>query len=197
MSSPAETYALLRNLASPVVALTSASQGHLNGMILNSAIRASLIPEAPRVAVFIMKRNLSHDLVFESGAFALHLLHTENWDVIWELGFHSGREHDKLTKFKYRIGDSGSPLIEDAYARFDCRVINAMDAGPSTCFLGGVLSVERGVGDSLMTSEYFRDHMPGDWQAIYEANLAAAQEWAAGLADEIRPLVWRDVANGS
>jgi len=195
MSSTAETYALLRNLTSPVVALTSASQGQTNGMILNSAIRASLIPEVPRVAVFIMKSHLSHDLVFESGAFALHLLHTNNWDLIWELGFHSGREHDKLTKFAYRIGESGSPLIEDAYARLDCRVINAMDTGPSTCFLGAVRSVERGVGDSLMTSEFFRDHMPSDWKAIYEANLAAAQEWAAGFADEIRPLVWRDVAS--
>jgi flavin reductase (DIM6/NTAB) family NADH-FMN oxidoreductase RutF len=197
MSSPAETYSLLRYLTSPVVALTSAAQGRQNGMILNSAIRASLIPGVPRVAVFIMKRNLSHDLVFESGAFAFHLLHTDNWDLIWELGFQSGREHEKLAKFEFRIGGSGSPLIEDVYARFDCRVINAMDTGPSTCFLGAVSSVERGVGDSLMTSEYFRDHMPTDWQAIYQANLAAAQEWAARRADEIRPLVWRDMPNGS
>jgi flavin reductase (DIM6/NTAB) family NADH-FMN oxidoreductase RutF len=195
MSSPVESYALLRNLTSPVVALTTATQERLNGMILNSAIRASLIPEKLRLAVFILKRNLSHNLVFESGAFAVHLLHTDNWDLIWELGFRSGREHDKLRPFKHRIGDGGSPLIEDTYARFDCRVINAMDTGPSTCFLGEVLSVERGVGDSLMTSEYFRDHMPADWRAIYEANLAAAQEWAAGLVNEIRPLVWRDLAN--
>ncbi|KPK62824.1 MAG: hypothetical protein AMS21_07080, partial [Gemmatimonas sp. SG8_38_2] len=139
MSSTADTYALLRNLTSPVLALTTASQGRLNGMILNSAIRASLIPEKPRVAVFILKRNFSHDLVLESGAFALHLLHTESWDLIWELGFHSGRDHDKLERIEHRIGDGGSPLIEDVYARLDGRVINAMDTGASACFLGDVL----------------------------------------------------------
>jgi flavin reductase (NADH) len=184
-------HALFRHLTSPVVALTCAWKGKLNGMILNSAVRASLDPAKPRVAVFILKRNLSHDLVFQAGAFALHLLHIDNWDLIWELGFHSGREREKLSRFSCRTGATGSPLLEDSYARFDCRVINAMDAGASTCFMGEAIEVERGRGEAVMTSEYFREHMPADWRPIYEANLKAAQQWSSGRADDIRPLTWK------
>lgn len=188
---PQETYALFRNLTSPIMALTCAWNGKLNGMILNSAARASLLPDKPRVVISVLKRAFSHDMVFQSGAFGLHLLHTDNWDLIWELGFHSGRDREKLAALPYRIGPTGSPLLHDTYARFDCRVINAMDAGASTCFMGEAIEVERGAGEALMTSAYFREHMPEDWQALYEANLAATQEWAAGLADQIRPLTWR------
>lgn len=196
MNQQNESYAMFRKLTSPIVALTCAWQGKLNGMVLNSAIRASLIPSVPRVAVFVLKRNFSHEMIFQSGAFALHLLHSENWDLIWELGFHSGREREKLLSVKHTIGESGSPLLNDCYARFDCRVINAMDTGASTCFLGEALSVERGQGDTLMTSRYFRERMPADWHTVYEANLATAQEWAAGLAEDIHPLVWRGLPTG-
>ena len=188
---PEETYELFRNLTSPIVALTCAWEGKHNGMILNSAIRASLIPTQPRLALFILKKQLSHELTFKSGVFALHLLHTDNWDLIWELGFHSGRDRDKLAKFDYRLGTTGAPLLEDAYARFDCRVLNVMDAGASTCFMGAAVQVERGSGNELMSSEYFRQHMPQEWVPIYEANLAATQEWASEFADEIRPMIWK------
>lgn len=186
-----DSYELFRNLTSPIMALTCASGDRRNGMILNSAIRASLIPTKPRVAVFVLKRHLSHDLLFESGAFGLHLLHTMNWDVIWELGFHSGRDREKLAQFEHRIGGTGSPLLEDSYARFDCRVINVMDAGASTCFMGEALAVERGRGESVMTAPYFREHMPEAWRPLYEANLAETQEWALSFGDAIKPVIWK------
>lgn len=186
-----EKYALLRNLTSPIVAITCAWQDRLNGMIANSVIRASLVPSEPRLAAFVLKRNLSHDMIFQSGAFALHLLHAENWDLIWRLGFHSGRDEDKISQFEHRIGATGCPLLEDVHARFDCRVVNAMDVGSSTCFLGQAIDVEMGPRESLMTSEHFRDHMPAEWRPIYEANLVEAQKWAAQFHDEIRPITWR------
>src|SRR6266566_2267512 len=42
---PDETYQLLRSLTSPVVAITSERAGKRNGMISDSAVRASLVPE--------------------------------------------------------------------------------------------------------------------------------------------------------
>ena len=185
-----DTYDILRNLTTPLVCLTSAWEGKLNGMISNSAIRGSLVPTRPRVAVFVLKRTLSHDMIFESGAFGLHLLHSEQWELIHRLGFFSGRDREKLEDLAYRIGATGSPLLEEAYARLDCRVVNAMDAGAATCFLGEAIEVERGVADSLMTADHWRTHMPEGWRAPYEANLAAAQEWAANFGDRIEPMVW-------
>lgn len=188
---PSESYELFRHLTSPIMALTCAWDGKRNGMILNSAIRASLIPTKPRAAVFILKKHLTHGMLMNAGAFGLHFLHRDNWELIWELGFHSGRDRDKLAGFDHRIGITGSPLLADAYARLDCRIINAMDTGASTCFLGEVIAVERGAGEAIMTSDHFRAHMPADWYALYEEQLVEVQEWAAGMADRLRPLVWK------
>src|SRR5437016_9603626 len=46
---PDQIYQLLRNLTSPVVAITSERGGKRNGMIADSAVRASIVPAIPRV----------------------------------------------------------------------------------------------------------------------------------------------------
>ena len=60
-------YLMLRHLTSPVVAITTSARGRRNGMIANSAQRASLAPSLPRVSVYISKTNVSHDLIYHSG----------------------------------------------------------------------------------------------------------------------------------
>lgn len=196
MPSPAETYQLLRNITSPVVAITSARDGTRNGMIIDSAIRASIVPSVPRLAVFIHKFNYSHDLIFGSGRYGLHLLRTDQYPLIHHLGFRSRRAVDKLATVPHHPGETGVPVLDDCYAHFECRVINAMDAGSSTCFLGDVVAVgfgataaAKGAGE-VMTAAYFRAHIPPDWKADYEAQLAKAQAEAERTARDIRPLVW-------
>ena len=75
-------YNLLRHLTSPIVAITTSAGGRRNGMIANSAQRASLVPSLPRVSVYISKTNFSHDLVYSSGLLGLHLLRGDQYDVI-------------------------------------------------------------------------------------------------------------------
>ncbi|MGH7657094.1 MAG: flavin reductase, partial [Gemmatimonadales bacterium] len=72
-------YELLRTLASPVVAVTSANGRCRNGMILDSAIRASISPVVPRLAVYIHKWHLTHELVASTCRFVLHLLHRDQF----------------------------------------------------------------------------------------------------------------------
>jgi flavin reductase (DIM6/NTAB) family NADH-FMN oxidoreductase RutF len=201
MLTPDETYQLLRTLTSPVVAITSAHAGVRNGMIIDSAIRASIVPAIPRIAVFIHKFNFSHDLIFGAGAFALHLLRTDQYGLIHHLGFRSRRDVDKLATVPHRTGPTGAPLLDDCYAHFDCRVINAMDTGSSTCFLGDVVDVGFGVAGAprgeVMTAGYFRAHIPAEWREDYVRQLAHAQGAAEKTAREIRALVWKERGAGS
>lgn len=195
MPTPQDTYQLLRNLTSPVVAITAAHAGVQNGMIIDSAIRASIVPTVPRLAIIVHKFNFSHDLIFGAGAFALHLLRTDQYPVIHHLGFQSRRDVDKLATLAHRPGLTGAPVLDDCHAHFECRVINAMDIGASTCFLGDVVAVGFGAaaaprGD-VMTAGYFRANIPPAWRADYERLLRAAQERAEGPSRDVRPLVWR------
>ena len=194
---PDQIYQLLRNLTSPVVAITSARGGTRNGMIADSAVRASIVPSIPRVSVYIHKFNYSHDLIFETGRFVLHLLRDDQFELIHRLGFASGRTRDKLGGLPHRSGTLGLPVLDDCYAHFECRVANVMDTGSSTCFLGDVLDVGYGsaghaVG-SVMTAAYFRANMPPEWRGEYEALLRAAQQFAAERSRDIRPVIWRSL----
>lgn len=196
MSTPtsAEIYQLLRNLTSPVVAITAARGGKGNGMIIDSAIRASIVPDIPRLAMFIHKFNFSHELIFETGRFALHLLRTDQYDLIHHLGFQSGRAVAKLVSVPHRAGTTGLPILDDCYAHFECRVVNAMDTGSSTCFLGDVVAVGFGAGTAprgaVMTAAYFREHLPPAWRPEYERHLKAAQDHARATSHAIAPLDW-------
>ena len=181
-------YTLLRNLTSPVVAITTSAGGVRNGLIVNSAQRASLVPTIPRISIYISKTNFSHDLVYKSGVFTLHLLRNDQWDLVWHLGFQSGRDVKKLDTLPVVTGVTGCPILEECVAGFECSVVNAMDTGASTFFLGEVVHVAEGEEGPIMTSEYFREHMPADRRLQYEANLRAAQ----GQLEEMTRGISRD-----
>ena len=183
-------YPLLRHLTLPVVAVTTSSTGRRNGMIANSAQRASLVPTTPRISIYISKTNFSHDLAYASGVLAVHLLRRDQWDLIWKLGLHSGREGDKLDGVEVRTGTSGVPYLTDCLAAFECRVSNAMDAGAATFFLGDVVAVHAGTPGPVMTSDYFRAHMPDDKRRVYEARLIAAQDELTRLASTVSLRTW-------
>jgi flavin reductase (DIM6/NTAB) family NADH-FMN oxidoreductase RutF len=179
---PAQTYELLRHLITPVVAITSARAGKRNGMISDGAVRCSIVPDVPRLLVQINKWHLTHEIVRETGRFAVHLLHRDQVDVVTKLGFASGREADKLADVPHHLGVTGCPILEDCYAWFDCTVINRMDTGSSTCFLGQAMDVGRGKGDTVLEPAHLREALPPEYHSRYERNLAAAQDQARSLA---------------
>ena len=170
------TYELLRQFASPVIAVTSAWKGRTNGMISDSAVRASISPNVPRLSVYIHKWHFSHDLIWNSGKLAIHLLHTGQLDLIYRLGFVSGRDRDKLADIPHRLGETGVPVLADCFAAFELRVLNTMDAGYATHFLGHIEASHRGPGTELLTATWFRANLPAAWQPEWMANYRKAQE---------------------
>src|SRR2546421_10257017 len=197
MRQPDLTYQLLRNLTSPVVAITSEHNGKENGMISDAAVRASIVPSVPRLSVYIHKFNYSHDMIYESGRFGLHLLHTKQFDLVRRLGFVSGRDRDKLAGLPYHRGVLGVPVLDECFAHFECSVVNAMDTGSSTLFLGDVVAVGCGAAagleprGELLTATYFRTNMPAEWRVEYEAKLKDAQQVAVEMSKAIKPVVWK------
>src|SRR5213596_610533 len=191
---PDQIYQLLRNLTSPVVAITSERGGKRNGMIADSAVRASIVPAIPRVSVYVHKFNYSHDLIFETGHYVLQLLRDDQFELIHRLGFTSGRARDKLVSVPHRTGTLGVPVLDDCHAHFECAVANVMDTGSSTCFLGDVVAVGFGAASAprgeVMTAPYFRAHMPPEWRQTYEALLQRAQRFAEQHSRDIRTVTW-------
>ncbi|UCE56797.1 MAG: flavin reductase [Desulfobacterales bacterium] len=58
-------------------------------------------------------------------------------------GFKSGRDFDKLSKVSFRAGITGCPLItEHALSVLEAEVIDLVDLGTHTVFIGNVVSSE-------------------------------------------------------
>src|SRR5436309_3396408 len=197
MLEPASTYQLLRSLTSPVVAITAERNGKANGMISDAAVRASIVPAVPRLSVYVHKFNYSHDMIFGTGRFGLHLLHTQQLDIVRRLGFFSGRDQDKLAGIPHHRGTLGVPVLDECFAHFECSVANVMDTGSSTLFLGDVMAVGCGSAaglepkGELLTATYFRSRMPAEWRQEYEAKLEEAQQVSAEMSRTIKPVVWK------
>src|SRR3989449_4140121 len=191
---PDQIYQLLRNLTSPVVAITSERGGKRNGMIADGAAGASIVPAIPRVSVYVHKFNYSHDLIFETGHYVLHLLRDDQFELIHRLGFTSGRARDKLAGVPHRPGTLGVPVLDDCYAHFECRVANVMDTGSSTCFLGDVVAVGHGAADrpsgTVMTAADFRANMPAEWRGGGETVLRGARQVPAARSPHTPPARW-------
>jgi flavin reductase (DIM6/NTAB) family NADH-FMN oxidoreductase RutF len=183
----ATTYELLRQLTTPVVAITSARNERRNGMISDGAVRFSIVPDVPRLLVQINKWHLTHELVSETGRFAVHLLRRDQVDVVTRLGFASGRERDKLADLPHHLGATGCPLLDDCFAWFDCTVLNRMDTGISTAFLGQAVDVGRGSGEEVLEPAHLREALPPEYRVLYERRLAEAQEQARHLAWQFAP----------
>lgn len=189
---PDEAYEILRNLSSPLVAITTRRRDELNGMIANSAIRASLVPGRQRVANYVFKARLTHDFLVETGRYVMHILARDQWGVVRDLGFESGRERKKLREVEHRLTDTWQlPVIEGCVAWMRCEVANVMDAGASTFFMGDVREMRRGGGGEVMDSAYFRANAPDAWEEPYWRNLRRTREEALRMEGEIDDRPWR------
>ena len=166
---------MMGRLWSPIAAVTSRWHDKSNAQICVAIGAASIVPSMPRVVVQIYKRNYSHDMVYRSGAFALNYLRIDQLQYIRDFGLVSGRDVDKLGSVPHVLKASGCPILEDCWGYLDCRVVNAMDGGDMTCFLGEVLD-----GNTLSDSEplwwrHARTVIPAPWM----------EEWDRKISGEI------------
>ena len=177
-------------LWSPLAAVTSSWQGKNNVQIAVAIAAASIVPDRARVAVQLYKTNLSHDMVFSAGAFALNFLRPDQLGLIGDFGLVSGRDEDKLEGVSKATGKSGSPLLTDSFGYLDCQVINAMDGGDMTCFLADVMD-----GKTLSQGEplWWRDarrKLPPEWLELWEKKQTSEIVASRTTMDQISRTPW-------
>jgi flavin reductase (DIM6/NTAB) family NADH-FMN oxidoreductase RutF len=159
------------------VAVTTIVDGRANGLMSLSAGSAGIIREAPRVTISLTKYNLTHDMVLESGLFAMHLLCNdeevieESIRILMVLGGSSGRDGDKMGLLNSKPGVTGVPILTDALAYVEASVCGTLDNDENTIFVGDVIASERlrATGGRLHINEAW-GKLPKDWIERYEDN---------------------------
>jgi len=141
--------------------VTSHLDGRLNGQIVNTVLQVT--SEPPRVAVIVNKDNLTHEFISQSKVFGASVLDISTPMIFIGLfGFKSGRDIDKLSQVNFVEGTTGSPLVTDhSLSVLEARVIDQIDVGTHTLFVGDVVSA-----DILKTGEpstylYYHTNLKG------------------------------------
>ncbi len=159
--SPTLDRKVFRNLSYGLYIVTSQNDGKLNGQIINTAIQVTSDP--PRVAVIINKSNLTHEYITKSLTFAISVLEeSAPMTFIGLFGFRSGRDIDKLSKASYKTAVTGCPLVTDyALSILEAKVIDQVDLGTHTIFIGDIVSSEVLRDGTPMTYQYYHQTLKG------------------------------------
>ena len=170
---------------SPVVAITSSNEEKINGQIAVTVVTSSIVSSIPRLLVGIWKGNYTHKFISSSKKFNLHLLKKDQFDLVRNFGFYTGRERDKFAEVEYELSSNGCPVIKSAHSYVSCDVINSMDGGDMTAFLTKVTDGEIKHNGSWMTLSDFYNYAPAEWIAQYDEKLAKSIQFSLPIINNI------------
>lgn len=141
--------------------VTSRDENRMNGQVVNTVIQVT--SEPPRIAVIINKKNFTHELILKSKVFSASVLkESAPMTFFGPFGFKSGREFDKLSNVSFKEGVTGCPMItEHALSVLEAEVINEIDLGTHTVFIGNVVSSEVLDEGTPLTYQYYHQVLKG------------------------------------
>jgi flavin reductase (DIM6/NTAB) family NADH-FMN oxidoreductase RutF len=160
----------MRNLAGAVSIITSTAEGKPYGMTATAVCSASADP--PTVLVCINKVTNTHQAIAGAGLFCVNVLRHEDQDL--STLFSGGQKGEgRFRPEQWLKLATGAPVLESALVAFDCRVVNRMEHGTHSIFLGAVERLQIGrKGKPLLYS---------DGQYAKLASLAHGEPLPAGL----------------
>lgn len=180
---------IVSQLWAPLAAVSTAWRARGNAQITLAIAGASIVPSRPRVVVQLYKTNLTHEMVLQSGVFAVNFLRADQLHLVRDLGFVSGRDRDKLASVPHRAGETGSPLFDECFGYLDCRVVNAMDGGDMTCFLADVVDGDTLGGEALTWADA-RASLPAEWLEEWERKVRVEIQVSLSRMDAIDRAPW-------
>jgi ferric-chelate reductase [NAD(P)H] len=152
---------VFRDLSYGLYIVTSKDGDRTNCQIVNTIIQVT--SEPPRIAVIINKKNFTLELIEKSKVFSASVLEESSpMTFFGPLGFRSGRDFDKLSNLAFKDGITGCPLItQHALSVLEAEVINQIDLGSHTVFVGNVVSTEVLKEGTPLTYDYYHNVLRG------------------------------------
>jgi len=121
-----------------IYVLTTMKGDEKHGMIASWVSQVSHDP--PLVMVAIRKNRRVHPIVMEMGAFALHVLDKEDKRIIGRFKLPSPAQ--RFEGVECVTLETGCPILKDTLAYLDCRLVETVDAGDHTLFIGEALAAD-------------------------------------------------------
>ncbi len=136
--------------------IVSSKKGkRFNGQVANTVFQITSQP--PTIAVSINKNNLTYDYIKQSKVFTASILAQDTpLAFIGHFGFNSGRDTDKFKGINYKMGTTKAPVVIDhTLAYLEARLLQEVDAGTHSIFIGEVVGAEVIGEGEPMTYAYY------------------------------------------
>lgn len=129
--------------ASGVTVVTTAHEGRLRGMTVSAFASISLEP--PLVMIALAHEAGTRELIADSGVFAVNILSGDQEFLSERFAARAPIVNEKFEGVPYEVAVTGSPVLPQSIAWYDCRVEAVHDGGDHAILIGRVVAI--GFGD--------------------------------------------------
>jgi len=134
--------ALSRRYPERLFLVTSVDKdGKANVMTIGWCMLTSFDPYM--VAISVCKERYTHSLISQGGEFVLSFPTVDMKEEVLYCGTHSGRDVDKLKESNLKTRPAkrvNPPLIDKCNINLECKVVDQLDTGSNTIFVGEILT---------------------------------------------------------
>lgn len=151
-----QAIAALNTISYGLYIISSKMNGRVNAQCANSLIQVTAAPR--RIALGINKHNYTCEFINSSGLVAVSVLKQEQIHYVRHFGLQSGRKIDKFVGVSYITKETGCPILPDALAFLECRVLpdRSYDCGTHILFVCDVTSGGTMNPGTALTYDFYR-----------------------------------------
>ncbi|WPP53111.1 flavin reductase family protein [Catalinimonas niigatensis] len=113
--------------------------------------------DPPLVTVAVNKESDLHETIGKSRVFAVNIVGKEGGDMLSSFAKDSLVEGNKINGFSFSEGDTGSPILEDVPAYFECELREEVTIGDHSIFVGEVVGGATRDEDAVPLTEWEAD----------------------------------------
>ena len=126
-----------------VVAIVTASAGGKDNA-MTAAWHSSISVNPPLYGVSISPKRFTYQLITESKEFGINFVPFEKASLAAQVGGISGKEMDKFERLnieKEKPLKTGVPILKDAYAAYECKLVDSKAYGDHIWVVGEIVAV--------------------------------------------------------
>lgn len=125
-----------------VAIVGASSENQANYM--SCAWHTALSFDPPLFGVLISKKRFTHHLISKAREFTVNFIEAKRVKLSAQMGRRSGYDMDKIKEFQVKLSPSKtikSPILEEAYVSFECKLVETRPCGDHDLFVGQVLAI--------------------------------------------------------
>ena len=130
----------------------------INGGCIVDAVSQISSGEKTLIAVSVMKKNYTNELLKHNNKFALSILSKEvNPEIIKTFGFNSARNINKFDKVETTNVEEVN-IVNDSLGYMVCEIIDSIDNDTHTLFIGKIIEADVFDEKEPMSYGYYQEH---------------------------------------